>query len=717
MSYSFVRGFLTLACLTLVATGKADETHEKAITSYPAARRVDAFDTFHGVKVVDPYRWMEEMESEEVVAWVRAQDDLFRSYVNDSRVTDWLRKRIGEIRRFGSYSTPTQAGGQLFFSWADAGANRRTVLVQKGLSGKAKVLIDPDQFRYFQESQWQLNGWGPSPDGRLLAFGLSKGQSAWRRIKFLDVKTGTIRADELSGLGDFSSIQWTSDGSGIFYRRYDLPDDETSADFTLKNPRICFHQIGLDQEEDEVVLAYPDRPELFVRRTVLSSDDRYLFATVTDKGSGINRILCRDLGRSEKDFIELYRGKSSFSFLTHAGEELLFLTDHGASHGRIISLRLSAVDEESWSNRVQETKNKINSVSVAGNRLVVQYLEDARPVMKIFDMNGKYERTVELPGMGGVGVSGTEESSDLFYSFGNLFNPGTIYHLDLKTGESRLFRQAKLNFSPEDYVLKQVFYRSKDGTRIPLFIAHKKSLELNGKSPLWMYGYGHGGWAAFPWFQAHLVAWMDLGGVYALPGLRGGGEYGTEWRDAGTRRNKQNAIDDYIGAAEWLSKNQYTSPKRLVANGGSASGMVPAAAVTQRPDLFGAAVIDVPFLDMIRYPASAQGFTSGFGTPEDPEDFKVLLSYSPYHNVKANTKYPPILISAAEKDQSTVPWHCYKFAAAIQDAQGGSDPILLQVIWGAGHYTYGTTIEERTTTLAHQISFLVKALNLNPDTN
>ncbi|MCH8806796.1 MAG: S9 family peptidase [Planctomycetes bacterium] len=260
--------------------------------------------------------------------------------------------------------------------------------------------------------------------------------------------------------------------------------------------------------------------------------------------------------------------------------------------------------------------------------------------------------------------------------------------------------------------MKQVFYKSKDGTRVPMFVAHKKGFEHDGRSPLWMYGYGHGGWVAFPWFQAHLVAWMDLGGVYALPGIRGGGEYGAEWADAGMRRNKQNAIDDYIAAAEWLIENRYTSPDGLVANGGSASGVMPAAAINQRPELFGAAVIDMPFLDMLRYHKFSLGFTSGYGSPEDPEDFKVLRAYSPYHNLKPGICYPPMLISVAERDQSTAPLHGYKFIAALQAAQSCGRPVLMQQIWGAGHYTFGTTREQRNETLANQIVFLVRALGI-----
>lgn len=699
-------------CLSVLMLAPVDSTiaQDEKGPAYPPTRRVDVVDLLHGEKIADPYRWLEDMESADTRRWVKQQDDLFRAYVGRAGVQSTLVKRIAAIGRFDTISMPVKGGDRFFFTKTEAGRSRGVLYVRTGLDGEPRVLIDPTVF--FDDETNQLAGWVPSPDGRLLAFGVSKGQTVWRRLKIMDVDTGAVRDDELTGLVDTSSVHWSPDSRGMFYRRFDNPADEMSAKIEIDNPRFCFHRLGTRQAADEIIMAFPDRTDWLPGTGTLTRDGRYLIVEVRDKKSRTRRTFYKDTAARGAPPVQLVEDNERFRFLVNRGNELLFFTDRGAPRGRVVAIDIRDPEPSHWKELIPEAADRLVSVNACANRLFARYSQDARPLVKLFDLNGQYKGTLEIPGIGGVGFAGKTGQPEVFYRFANLFNPGTIYRLDLETARGSIFHRPELSFDPDDYELKQVFYKSKDGTRVPMFVAHKKGFERDGRSPLWMYGYGHGGWVAFPWFQAHLVAWMDLGGVYALPGIRGGGEYGAEWADAGMRRNKQNAIDDYIAAAEWLIENRYTSSAGLVANGGSASGVMPAAAINQRPELFGAAVIDMPFLDMLRYHKFSLGFTSGYGSPEDPEDFKVLRAYSPYHNLKSGICYPPMLISVAERDQSTAPLHGYKFIAALQAAQSCGRPVLMQQIWGAGHYTFGTTREQRNETLANQIVFLVRALGI-----
>ncbi|MFG0257151.1 MAG: prolyl oligopeptidase family protein [Phycisphaerales bacterium JB043] len=699
---------LAVLCCVLAPLATAQDL------TYPESRRGMAFDELHGDTIPDPYRWMEDAESDEVVGWVEAQDDLFRRYVGSLEARDRLQQRIEEIGHFGSVGAPTHAGGRQFYSSTPAGASAGIISVREQ-NGESRTLVDPNV--YFESQQERWTGYSPSPDGKLLVLGVDSGSGTWGHIRIIDVDTGEELGNRLMGTSGpfgFPGVYWKSTSDAFVYFHLDMRDTNGDDSIALRNNKIRMHHIGTTQADDTLVYARPDRPDMFINTLALSTDDRFVLTSIREKSSTRTIHYAIDLEESDARPIELADTPARLSHITNHGSLQLYQTDSEAPNGKIIAIDPASPEEDNWVEVIPEADTLLHSVSASKDYLIVRYDRDVKPTLSIYGLDGRFLRNVDsLPGIGGVGVTTSPHNNDAYYRFSVLFDPGSIFRLDLETGESELVARPALTFDPDDYVVKQVFYSSFDGTRIPMFIAHKRGLELNQTTPLWMYAFGHGGWVAFPWFQPHLVAWLELGGVYALPGIRGGGEYGRLWQDAGTGHNKPNTIGDYIAAGEWLVENGYTSPRFLVANGGSGSGPLPAIAVNQRPDLFGAAVVDFPFLDMMRYHLHNSGFTSGYGDPSVPADYEVLRGYSPYHNIRENECYPPVLVTVAEKDVSTLPFHCYKHVAALQHTQSCDDPILLQVIWGAGHYSYGTTREQSDESYANQIAFLLRSLGIS----
>lgn len=686
--------------------------------SPPRAERGDHVDVYHGVPVPDPYRWLEDMGSQETQQWVRAQDEYARRFAAGYSRRDEFRRRIERIASVRRFGTPVKRGGRYFFSRFSASGPGTSYYVQYELDGEPRTLLDDEALA---SEGIRVARPLPSRDGRTLLYGTAEGASRWITVRLKRVDSGQELADTLTGIhSSNSSITWDLGGQGFFYEIFDLPDEGERLHARLRNERIFYHRLGTPQSDD--VRVY--RPEEDTDRTLthlVSEDGRFLVITERDPGDSGNRVLYRDLSRPESEVVELIpSATASFTFIGNDGETFWFQTDHGAPRGRVIAVDLEKPQPAEWVELIPETDETIDTwvgVSAIGRCLVVGFLRDARLMIRVFQRDGSFEYELELPYYGSIwsGFSGSQDDHEAFYSLSGLVDPGTIYRLDVRTGESTLFARPDLSYDPKDFVTRQVFFQSADGTRVPMYLVHRKALDRAGPAPVFMYGYGSGGWAAAPWFQAHMVLWLQMGGIWALPNIRGGGEYGEDWHQAGARENKQTSIDDYIAATEWLIENGYTTRELFVANASSAGGPIAGAAIAQRPELYRAAVIDFPVLDMLRYDqftGAGRWGLSEYGSVADRVEFEALLGYSPYHSLQPDTCYPATLVSPGEKDESTPPLHAYKFVAALQHAQKCDNPILLRVSWGAGH-SYGANLERAMDNWADQLSFLTRVLGLN----
>ena len=682
--------------------------------NYPMTRRVDQVDFYHGQTVADPYRWLEQMDSAETRAWVGAQDDLTTGFLKSTRLREFFRQKLAAISKYDIYSAPVKARGRYFFVKADAGNNNAALFVEDKRGAKPRLLFDPGREKSNLRAFW------PNRDGRLVALETSRGQSRWRHVKIVGAD-GCIQSDALTGLHALGgNIAWSKNSEGFFYVRFHEPKEGEEMKAAVNNLGIYYHNLGSPQSEDALIYSRPNQAG-WLFNLYVNADGRYLVIEARDGGSSKNSILYLDLSAPKSEAVELLKGDAAYTFLGGAGGRFFFYTDRQAPRGRIVAL--DPASPEKMTTIVAESKEAIaggslvggNAVGMFGNHFAAMYWGDGQPIIRVFDTDGRLRHTITLPEGASVwgGFSGAQSDTEIYYALLGLTSPRTVYRLNLLTGRASVFRRADIGFTESDFVITQAFYESRDKTRVPVFVAHKKGICLDGSNPTLMYGYGAFGWNSFLWYQPQVIAWMEMGGIYALPRIRGGGEYGESWHREGMKLKEQNSIDDFIAAAEWLIANKYTSASKLAANGGSASGPLAAAAIIQRPDLFGAALIDIPVLDMLRYErfGAAQSWTQEFGSVENADEFKALLSYSPYHNIKPGRCYPPTLIRVGERDETATPLHGYKFAALMQSAQGCASPVLLKVMWGAGH-NFGTTPEQVIESRADEMAFLALALQL-----
>ena len=688
---------------------------------YPPSFRGEQSDTYNGLLVADPYRWLEDSNSEETKKWLQNQEQLFSRYLEGLSQRSNIHKRLASLWNFDFYSTPVRADQTYFFTKIPEGKTA-SILWKQQVNQTPRIVWNPES----SGTDRSIAGFYPSPDGKWIACTVRDGQSRWLEMKVVS-DDGILKSDSLRGLHTLGGgIAWSRDAKGFYYVRFEEPikGDENQA--LVQYPKIYYHALGTDQTSDLLVHARSDASDWSF--TIQTSDDgRYLIVHASKGGSPQNEILYSDLRTSKRELQKLLTDDAAYTYLGNHENAFYIYTNLEAPNGRIISVRLNNPDRQHWNTIIAESSEAIaggslvggNAVGYYGNRFVILYWKDALPLLKVFDEKGKLEKFIELPEGSSIwgGISGNSTDQEVFYTLLTLTRPRTIYKLNLETGEPEIFQNVDKDFRSEDFVTKHIFYESKDGTRVPMFIVHKKGLKLDGKHPLFLYGYGAFGWNSFLWYQPNVLVWLEQGGVYALPRIRGGGEYGESWHQAGTKRNKKNTIDDYITAAEWLIKNRYTSPDRLVANGGSASGFLPAIAVLQRPDLFGAALIDIPFLDLLRYDkyTGGQAFVPEFGSVDNLQEFQFLHSISPYHNVKKQC-YPPMMIRVGELDQTAVPMHGYKYVAAVQAAQNCASPVLLHLMRGAGH-NFGATPDQNIQTSANSLSFLFDVLPDNSFTS
>jgi prolyl oligopeptidase len=687
--------------------------------TYPDTRRVDQVDDYHGTKVPDPYRWLEDdvRKSKDVADWVEAENKVTFGYLEAIPERDALKRRLTELWNYEKYSAPHQVAGRYFYSKNDGLQNQAVLYVQESLHDQPRVLLDPNTWS--KDGTVALAGLSIRDDARYLAYAVAEAGSDWQTWRVLDVDTGKPLDDEVKWV-KFSNASWTKDGKGFFYSRYDEPKPGQTFQSLNLNQKVYYHRLGQPQGEDVLVYRRPDHPDWSFSGDV-SEDGRYLVLTVQVGTARKYRVTYKDLAEPygmPVDLIETF--DNEYSFIGNDGPVFYFKTDLDAPRGRVIAIDTRRPEKEHWKEVIPQAQEALETVGLVGNLFVAEYLKDARTQVKMYAVDGTFVRDVELPGLGtAAGFGGKRTDTETFYTFSSYATPPTIYRYDLITGKSGVFRRSGVKFQPEDYEVKQVFYPSKDGTKVPMFLAYKKGIKRDGSNPTLLYGYGGFSIPMTPAFAISRVAWMEMGGVYAVANLRGGSEYGEEWHLAGTKRHKQNVFDDFIAAAEWLVQNEYTRPDRLAIQGGSNGGLLVGACETQRPDLFGACLPAVGVMDMLRF----QKFTAGrfwvddYGSSDNAEEFPALHAYSPYHALLRNGKksYPPTLVTTADHDDRVVPGHSFKFAAALQANQAGDAPVLIRIETRAGH-GIGKPTAKLIEEAADQLAFLVKNLHMKPST-
>lgn len=694
--------------------------HSDRLLSYPTTSKIDSFDDYHGTKVADPYRWLEDPDSEETQAWVEAQNQVTYNFLNEIPIREQIKQRLTQIWDYEKFGIPFKEGVceacaeriRYFYFKNDGLQNQSVLYTQTSLDAEPRVLLDPNKLS--EDGTVALSGLSISEDGNLMAYGLSTAGSDWQEWKVRDVESCEDLGDHLQWI-KFSGASWTEDNQGFFYSRYDEPNEATKLEDVNYFQKLYYHQLGKPQSEDVLVYERTDQKEWGFNGGV-SEDGRYLIISVWLGSDPKNLVFYKDLSDPNAQVVELISDfEASFSFIDNEGTVFWFQTDLDAPRSRAIAIDTSNPSRDAWQEIIPQADETLEGVGLLNNQFVASYLKDAHTQIKIFDLNGSFVREVALPGIGSAGgFGGDRDDTETFYSFTSFTTPATIYRYDMVTDQSTVFRQPQVDFNPDDYETQQVFYSSKDGTQVPMFISYKKGIELDGNNPTCLYGYGGFGISLTPSFSVSNVVWMEMGGIYAVPNLRGGGEYGEEWHQAGTKLNKQNVFDDFIAAAEWLITNKYTSPAKLAIFGGSNGGLLVGACMTQRPDLFAAALPAVGVMDMLRFHKFTIGWawTSDYGSSENPEEFNTLYAYSPLHNLKPGTSYPATMITTADHDDRVVPAHSFKFAAALQAAHNGSAPVLIRIETKAGHGAgkpTTKTIEE----IADRWAFLVSTLNID----
>ncbi|HEX6251247.1 MAG TPA: prolyl oligopeptidase family serine peptidase [Gemmatimonadaceae bacterium] len=734
---------LILACATsLVLSAPALAQQPR----YPETRKTDQVDVYHGVTVADPYRWLEETDSPETRQWIAAQNAVTGAYLAGIPERDAIRTRLTELWNYPRHGVPIREGNRYFYTENTGLQNQSVLYVQEGLQAPPRVLIDPNLLS--ADGTESLVDWVPSPNGRSLAYAISSGGSDWREVRVRDVASRRDLADTVRWV-KFSSISWTRDNRGFFYSRYE-PDSGNALTRVVRNHRLYYHRIGTPQSRDQLIFEQPDQPEWLVIGGV-THDGQYLVIHIYEGTDPSNRVYLIDLGNPRRPILNnpvvrlLDRADAEYTVIGNIGPIFVVRTDRDAPRKRIVGIDLNIPREPAWTTLVPQGAEAIESASMIGGTLVLTVLQDARSNVRIYEPTRslapdprraptprerptdpietlitrspfQLARELELPTMGTVfTVSGKPDHPEMFYDFTSFLYPRTIFRHDIRRGETAMFRTPQLRFDPSLYETKQVFFNSKDGTRIPMFITARKGIALDGSNPTLLYGYGGFNVSELPSFSVRNLAWLEMGGVYALANIRGGGEYGREWHSAARLDKRQNAFDDFIAAAEYLVAARYTSPQKLAVTGGSNGGLLVGVVVNQRPELFRAAIPVVGVMDMLRFHRFTIGsaWVSDYGSPDDSAQFRTLYAYSPLHNIRQGTRYPATLVITADHDDRVVPGHSFKYAAALQAAQAGPAPVLIRIETRAGHGA-GTPTSKLIEESADRLAFLVRELGMQP---
>lgn len=653
--------------------------------SYPPSRRDKHIDTLHEKPIADPYRWLEDDHSEETSAWVSAQNELTFSFLNQIPSRDLFRERLTALWDFEKFGVPFRKGNRIFFTRNDGLQNQAVLYWLYQINDEPHLLLDPNMLS--SDGTIALSGTSVSGNGEYLAYSISEAGSDWQEWRVRRVNTGEDLPDRVQW-AKFTGASWSKDGQGFYYSRYDAPGAETAYKEANYYQKVYYHRLETDQKEDLRIYERPDKKEWGFGGEV-SDDGAYLIITVWYGTFQENGVFYQDLKGQGAPVVEMLSDfDASYQFLGNDGSKFYFYTNRDASRGKIIAIDNANPQPEKWQEIIPEGPDAVESAQIVGSQVFLITLHDASHQVTVYDLSGKFLSKIDLPGLGAVqGFIGSRSDTDTFYHYSSFILPGMVFHYDLITGESSIFRQPVLKFDPTQFVTEQVFYSSKDGTRIPMFLTHKKGLVRDGQNRTYLYGYGGFNISLPPAFEPGRIAWIETGGIFAQPNLRGGGEYGKAWHDAGKLHNKQNVFNDFICAAEWLIDNDYTNPARLAIHGRSNGGLLTGACLTQRPHLFGAAIVTVGVLDMLRFHLWTIGWAwvSDYGSPDSADDFAYLLTYSPLHNIRPGTAYPPTLVTTGDHDDRVFPAHSFKFSAALQAAQSGSSPILIRIDVRAGH--------------------------------
>ena len=698
------------ALATLACQAGADMPHEIPKFEYPDTQTVDVTDDYHGTEVADPYRWLEDLDGEDTATWVAAQNEISRPYLESLPARSAIQERLTAIWNHERYSSPTKRGGVYFYFRNDGLQNQSVLYRTANPEDEGQMILDPNAFS--EDGTVSLAGLSISPEARYIAFSRSDGGSDWDSWSVLDLETLEELPDTV-GFTKFTGASWTKDESGFYYSRYPVGDDGEGDD--QKSVAVYFHKVGTSQDEDELVFGVPEHPRRNPYASV-TDDGRFLVFSLQE-GYLENAVYYRRLDQAGAPLVRLLDDWDAlYTFVGNVDDTFYFRTTLDAPRGRVIAIDLDRPERTQWRDILAQQDEPLQGTGLVGGKLIASYLQDVKSLIRVHTPDGELVREVELPGIGSAGgFGGKWEDTETFYSFSSYTVPSSIYRYDIDTGASELFRRPDIDIDADAYETKQVFYESKDGTRIPMFVTHKKGLETTGDHPTLLYGYGGFNVSLTPGFSLSRMVWLERGGVLAIPNLRGGGEYGREWHLAGTKLQKQNVFDDFIAAAEWLIDNGYTKAERLAIQGGSNGGLLVAAALTQRPELFGATLPAVGVLDMLRYhlpSANARNWSTDYGLSENEDEFKAQLAYSPLHNVDDGTCYPPTLVTTADHDDRVVPWHSFKFGATLQKGQGCDHPILLRVETRAGHGA-GTPTWMQIENIADQFAFLEAMLGMS----
>ncbi|MCJ7553010.1 MAG: prolyl oligopeptidase family serine peptidase [Ignavibacteriaceae bacterium] len=647
---------------------------------YPETKKVDVIDDYHGMKIADPYRWLEDDHSEETKAWVTEQNKVTFGYLESIPFRDALKKRYTKLFNYPKYGAPFRAGEKYYFFKNDGLQNQSVMYVKDKLDGEAKLFLDPNKLS--EDGTKSLSNLSFSKDGKWFAYGISSGGSDWDDFFVMNALSGEKLNDHLMWI-KFSGMAWK--GEGFYYSRYPQPE---GSELSTKNQfsKVYYHKVGDDQSNDIVVYEDPTKPDRgFYAGT--TEDERFLIISFSE-GTNNNGWLVKDFSDPNSDFISIVDDlNNNYNVIDNIGEKLLVLTDYNAPKYRLILVDPKNPARENWKDVIPEKENVLQSIQIIGEKLVAIYMQDACHHVYLFDLNGNPESEIELPSLGTVGFRGKRGDNTAFYTFTSFTYPGTIYKFDVTTKKSELYQQIELDFDFANYETKQIFYQSKDGTKVPMFIVHKKGLELNGNNPTFLYAYGGFNASMLPYFSTSRLMWLENGGVFAIPNIRGGGEYGEEWHKAGMLDKKQTVFDDFIAAAEYLIKEGYTSSEKLACSGASNGGLLIGTVINQRPELFKVALPAVGVMDMLRYHKFTIGYywAVEYGSSDYADQFKYLYEYSPLHNIKEGLNYPATLVTTADHDDRVVPAHSFKYIATLQEKYNGKNPVLIRIETKAGH--------------------------------
>jgi len=708
--------FLALALIAAPSLAAAQTSGSCTSTTPPVARVTSHADTLHSSAVADPYRWLEDPDAAETKAWVEAENCATFGYLGQIPERDQIRERLTRLVNYERYGTPARQGGIYLWTRNDGLQNQSVYYWQRTLEEEPRVLIDPNTLS--GDGTVSLAGWDVSDNGRYFAYAISSGGSDWREFRVREIATGRETADTLRWI-KFSGISWTLDNAGFFYNRPIRPEGN-ALQGVVRNQKLYFHRLGTQQSADVLVYQRPEHPDWGLGGFV-TEDGRYLIINVSLGTDVRNRTYYMDLRDARRPNL---RGEvvrllddfdAAYDFVGNIGPVFYFVTNQGAPRYRLIAVDTRRPERAHWRTIIPESEAVLSGVSHVGGRFVANFMEDAHSRLTVYQTDGRRVADIPLPTVGSAsGISGRADSPEGFFSFTSFLYPSTIFRYDVATGALTTHRAPRLDFDPSRYETRQVFYRSKDGTRVPMFLTHRRDLNRDGNNPTYLTAYGGFSISTLPGFSAFNLPWLEMGGIIANPNLRGGGEYGEDWHQAGMLERKQNVFDDFIAAAEYLVSERYTRPERLAIAGGSNGGLLVGAVVNQRPELFGAALPAVGVMDMLRFHKFTIGWAwvTEYGSADSAHQFPYLLRYSPIHNIRPGTRYPATLVTTADHDDRVVPGHSFKYAASMQAAQAGPAPILIRIETRAGHGA-GTPISKQIELQADRWAFLVRNLGMS----